>query len=263
VTAISVQDTTGVQAVHDVPPDIVAAQIECVLADIGADAIKIGMLGTAAIVDATAAALERGAGGIPVVLDPVMVAKGGAKLMGDAALHALRRRLLPLAHVITPNIPETEALTGLAIADEAGMRAAAEALLRLGVPAVMLKGGHLAGDEVVDLLATADGVVAFRSARIASRSTHGTGCTLASALAAGLAQGLKLPAAAARARAYVHAAILAAPGFGHGHGPLNHAVTFDPARLASLGPAQAGSSDTAQAASPSVSPGPARPGSPG
>jgi hydroxymethylpyrimidine/phosphomethylpyrimidine kinase len=235
VTAVTVQDTNGVHGVHDVPPDIVAAQIACVLDDIGADAVKIGMLGTPETVDAVASALAGRAAGVPLVLDPVMVAKGGAALMGAAALEMLRHRLLKLAHVITPNLPEAEALAGVAIAGEAAMHAAAQRLLALGVPAVLLKGGHLDGPEVVDLLATQDGITVFRSPRIATRSTHGTGCTLASALAAGLAQGLPLVAATARARAYVHAAILAAPGFGHGHGPLNHAITVDPARLAALG----------------------------
>jgi hydroxymethylpyrimidine/phosphomethylpyrimidine kinase len=139
-----------------------------------------------------------------------------------------------MATIITPNLPEAEALSGLAIADVAGMLRAAEALLALGVPAVLLKGGHLPGPSVPDLLATSEGVETFEAPRIESRSTHGTGCTLASAIAAGLAAGMPLRDAVRQARAFVRAAIAAAPGFGHGHGPLNHMVTLDPARLAAL-----------------------------
>jgi hydroxymethylpyrimidine/phosphomethylpyrimidine kinase len=166
-----------------------------------------------------------------VVLDPVMVAKGGHALLAAQAVDSLRRRLLPLAAVVTPNLPEAEALTGLTIRTEADMRVAVAALLALGVPAVLLKGGHLESDTVVDLLATADGVEAFAAPRIETRHTHGTGCTMASAVAAGLAQGLSLRDSVVRARLYVRAAIAAAPGFGQGHGPLDHAVTVDPARL--------------------------------
>ena len=234
ITAITVQDTRGVHMVHPVPPAIVAAQMACVLDDIGADAIKTGMLGGSATVEAICTVLEAKARGVTLVVDPVMLAKGGAALLGENALEHLRRRLLPLAALITPNLAEAEALSGVAITDEASMRAAAMALCGLGVPAVLLTGGHLAGAEVVDLLATGAGIAAFRAPRLATRHTHGTGCTLASAIAAGLAQGLALHDSVARARAYVRAAIAAAPGFGGGHGPLNHAVTVDPTRLAGL-----------------------------
>jgi hydroxymethylpyrimidine/phosphomethylpyrimidine kinase len=159
------------------------------------------------------------------VVDPVMVAKGGAPLLEAAALDRLRARLLPMATVLTPNLPEAAALTGRSVTTEAEMRAALPALLALGARAVLLKGGHLEGAEVVDLLATAEGVEAFRAPRIASRHTHGTGCTLASAVATGLAQGMALREAVLRARAYVTAAIRSAPGFGHGHGPLDHTVS--------------------------------------
>jgi hydroxymethylpyrimidine/phosphomethylpyrimidine kinase len=160
-----------------------------------------------------------------------MVAKGGHPLLAPEAVASLRQRLLPMAAVITPNLPEAEALAGMAIATVADMRLAASALLSLGVPAVLLKGGHLPGDEVVDLLATANGIEAFSAPRIQTRHTHGTGCTMASALAAGLAQGMSLRDAVLRARAYVRAAIASAPGLGGGHGPLNHAVTVDIGRL--------------------------------
>jgi hydroxymethylpyrimidine/phosphomethylpyrimidine kinase len=232
LTALTAQNTLGVQAVHPVPLDFIARQIEVVLTDIGADAIKTGMLGTAEVIETVCAALERHAAGIPLVVDPVMVAKGGHPLLAAEAVDTLRRRLLPMASVITPNLPEAEALSGMTIASVADMRIAAAVLLALGVPAVLLKGGHLAGDELVDLLATPDGIEAFSAPRIQTRNTHGTGCTTASAVASGLARGLSLRDSVLRARAYVRAAIASAPGFGGGHGPLNHAVTVDLASLA-------------------------------
>lgn len=235
VTALTVQDTFGVHAVYPVAPEVIAAQMECALADPGADAVKCGMLGDAAAVTAVADVLAARAAGLPLVVDPVMVAKGGAALIGAGAVDPLRARLLPMASVLTPNVPEAEALTGLSIRTEADMVAAAMALRALGAGAVLLKGGHLDGAEVVDVLASAAGMTFWRAARIASRHTHGTGCTLASAVASGLAQELSLIEAVDRAHAYVHAAIRTAPGFGGGHGPLNHAVTLDPNRLATLG----------------------------
>ena len=238
VTALTAQNTLGVHGVLPVPPDFVRAQMRVVLDDIGADAIKTGMLGDADTIVAICEELPARAAGIPLVVDPVMVAKGGARLLADEALAALRARLIPLASLLTPNLPEAETLLGISIGDAAAMPAAAEALRSLGAAAALLKGGHLPGDEIVDVLATAAGVVEFRSPRIATRHTHGTGCTLASAIAAGLAQGMKLHDAVVRARAYVQAALRAAPGFGAGHGPLNHAVTVDPARLAALGSAE-------------------------
>ncbi|MBN8875818.1 MAG: bifunctional hydroxymethylpyrimidine kinase/phosphomethylpyrimidine kinase [Rhodospirillales bacterium] len=231
ITALTAQNTLGVHGVHLVPPDFLRQQIEVVLTDLGADAIKTGMLGDATTIETVAAALERWAPEAPLVLDPVMVAKGGHKLLADEAVATLRRRLLPKARVITPNLPEAEVLAGMPIGSVTEMQLAAEALLALGVPAVLLKGGHLPGDEVVDLLATPDGVTRFAAPRIATRHTHGTGCTLASALAAGLAQGMSLHDAVARARLYVRAAIAAAPGFGGGHGPLDHAVTVEVGRI--------------------------------
>ncbi len=225
ITALTAQDTSGVHAIQMVPPEFVSLQIAVVLDDIGADAVKTGMLGDAATIEAIAAALMRHAPGVKLVVDPVMVAKGGASLLRDDAVAALIRTLLPMASVVTPNLPEAEVLTGLVIQDVAAMHRAAAALLRLGAPAVLLKGGHLPGDEVVDLLATADGCESFTAPRIASRHTHGTGCTLASAIATGLAQGMTLRDAVLRARAYVRAAIATAPGIGKGHGPLNHRVS--------------------------------------
>jgi hydroxymethylpyrimidine/phosphomethylpyrimidine kinase len=189
------------------------------------------MLHDSATIDAVCDELGARARHVPLVADPVMVAKGGHPLLQPDAVETLMRRLLPLATIITPNLPEAEVLTGLSIRDEAGMRKAAEIILTLGVPAVLLKGGHLEGDHVLDLLVTEDGVEEFTSPRIETRHTHGTGCTLASAIAAGLAQGLSLREAVVRARAYVRMAIASAPGYGHGHGPLDHAVTLDPSRI--------------------------------
>ena len=234
ITALTAQNTVGVHGVMPVPPHFVRQQIDAVLDDIGADAVKTGMLGSAEVVQAVAAALRRRGSPILLVVDPVMVAKGGARLLDDPAVAALRRDLLPLAALLTPNVPEAEALTGLTIADHAAARRAAQALLDLGAAAVLLKGGHLDGAVVQDILATSAGLEVIESPRVDTRHTHGTGCTLASAVAAGLAQGMTLSDAVRRGAAYVHAAILAAPGFGAGHGPLGHGVTVDPARLASV-----------------------------
>lgn len=230
ITALTAQDTRGVHAVHSVPAAFIDLQIRLSLEDIGADAIKTGMLGDAGTVTAVCDALAR-APGVPLVADPVMVAKGGARLLAGDAVEALKRRLLPLAAILTPNLPEAEVLCGTTINTVDEMEEAARLMLTLGVPAVLLKGGHLEGDTVTDILATEEGVERFTDARIATRHTHGTGCTLASAVAAGLAQGLPLRTAVVRARCYVRAAILAAPGYGRGHGPLDHGVTMDPTRL--------------------------------
>ncbi|MGL6042850.1 MAG: bifunctional hydroxymethylpyrimidine kinase/phosphomethylpyrimidine kinase, partial [Sandaracinobacteroides sp.] len=193
VTAVTVQNTLGVAAIHPIPPDIVAAQIRAVLDDIGADCIKIGMLGDAATIMAVAQALEGVR--IPIVLDPVMVAKGGAPLLADDAVGALVERLLPRAAVVTPNVPELEVLAETRVEDEADMLLAAQELLGLGPQAVIAKGGHLDCDPVIDWLVTRHGQQRFEAARVQSRHTHGTGCTLASAVAAGLAAGLPLPVA--------------------------------------------------------------------
>lgn len=221
ITAVTVQNTLGVTGVHPIPLDVIAAQARAVLSDIGADAVKTGMLGDTATVELVAMLLDEA--GVPAVIDPVMVAKGGASLLADAAVAAVRRELVPRAALLTPNAPEAEALTGLAVASGDDQRRAGEALLAAGAKAVLMKGGHVPGGRVVDLLITPAGETAFEAERIESRNTHGTGCTLASACAAGLAQGLPLTEAVARAWDYVHRAILSAPGFGAGHGPLDHA----------------------------------------
>lgn len=234
LTALTAQNTRGVSAVLPVPPGFLRAQIEAVMTDIGADAVKTGMLPDTASIETVAAAIVGFSARLPFVMDPVMVATSGDRLQSEEALHTLKTRLIPLATLITPNIPEAELLLGGPIADEAAQRRAAEALLALGAGAVLVKGGHLTGATVTDILATPAGLVAMTGERIASTSTHGTGCTLASAIAAGLAQGLPLADAVRRARAYVAAAIRAAPGLGGGHGPLGHGVTIDPERIEAL-----------------------------
>ena len=225
ITALTAQNTEGVHGVVGVEPAFIAQQIEVVLTDIGADALKTGMLHSAEVIGVVAAGIARHAAGTPLVVDPVMVAKGGHRLLLTEAEAALRDTLLPMAALITPNLPEAEVLVGFTVRTEADMKRAAERLSMLGAGAVLMKGGHLEGDRVVDLLFHEGRFDRFEDARIASRSTHGTGCTLASAIAAGLAQKMTLRDAVARARDYVRKAIETAPGFGRGHGPLNHAVT--------------------------------------
>lgn len=222
ITAITVQDTQGVHGVHPVPLDVIEAQAMAALNDIGADAIKTGMLGDAATVRLAAELLGRAAD-IPAVVDPVMVAKGGARLLAADAVAAMIAELVPRAALLTPNAPEAAALTGLAVETTDDLRRAGERLLAGGAKAVLMKGGHIPGRSVIDLLMTAEGETLFEGARMETRHTHGTGCTLASACAVGLAQGMKLERAVARAWAYTAEAIRSAPGFGAGAGPLDHA----------------------------------------
>lgn len=222
VTAVTVQNTRGVEAVHAVPPAIVAGQIRAVLCDIGADAVKIGMLGDAATVEAVADALAAHGPSIPVVLDPVMVAKGGASLLAEDAVEALSRRLLPGAALVTPNAPEAARLTGLRLWTQKDQVAAGEALVARGAKAALIKGGHIPGPVIADVLVTASGASAFVGERIETRHTHGTGCTLASGIAVRLALGDTLDAAIRAARAYLFEAIRRAPGLGGGTGPVDH-----------------------------------------
>ncbi len=225
VTALTAQNTQGVFGIHDVPESFIKQQISLVLEDIGADALKTGMLHKASIIDAVADALVPYPK-IPLVLDPVMFAKGGAALLEDDATETLKQRLIPMAAVITPNIPEAEHLTGLHIKSVDDMRRAADMILKSGCKAALIKGGHMDGEVITDMLVSNGGVELFTQVRIVTRHTHGTGCTLASAIATGLAQGLPLRDAVARARSYVREAILKAPGFGRGHGPLGHNHTM-------------------------------------
>jgi len=225
ITAVTAQNTLGVRAIHAVPVDIIRDQMNAVLEDIGADCIKTGMLASSDIIEAVFDRLTALGPHIPRVVDPVMVATSGAKLMDEDAVAALKTRLIPGAVLLTPNIPEAEVLSGMIISDIETMQRAGLALLTLGAKAVLLKGGHMTGPQVQDILFTARGVEIMSSVRIDTKHTHGTGCTLASAIATGLAQGIGLTDAVRRARAYVHEAIRTAPGFGAGHGPLNHGHT--------------------------------------
>lgn len=225
VTAITVQDTRGVHGIHEIPLDIVRAQIAVTLDDIGADAVKTGMLHSAQIIEMVAEEIEARAPDVALVVDPVMIAKGGAALLQADAVVALKRALIPLATLLTPNASEASALTGRRVESLEEQKAAADALIGLGCDAVLLKGGHIPGETIFDVLATEETIEVMSSPRIETRHTHGTGCTLASAIAAFLAQGAELREAVEAARGYVYEAILTAPGFGHGHGPLNHAWT--------------------------------------
>jgi hydroxymethylpyrimidine/phosphomethylpyrimidine kinase len=226
ITALTAQNTQGVFAIHDAPASFVAEQMKVVLKDIGADCIKIGMLHSPEIIEAVCTTLSQEAPEVPVVVDPVMVAKGGASLLAKEAMEALKTLMLPRALVLTPNIPEAEALADLSAPKIEDAEELARALSVMGPQGILLKGGHREGDEVVDLLME-HGQISdiYSSQRINTVHTHGTGCTLASAIATGIAQGLSLRESVARARNYVQEAIRTAPGFGKGHGPLNHAHT--------------------------------------
>ena len=221
ITAVTAQNTLGVVCWQALEADLVTAQIEAVVADIGTDAVKIGMLANAAIAEAVAAAI-RDLDLPQVVVDPVLIAKGGDRLLAEEAIATIRLELLPLAHVVTPNIPEAEALTGSAIHSLEDMRDAAMRILRLGPRVVLVKGGHAGGAESIDVCVTAAGSFEIRGPRIDTPHTHGTGCTLASAIAANLALGLPEREAIEVAREYLDGAIRHAPGLGAGHGPLNH-----------------------------------------
>jgi hydroxymethylpyrimidine/phosphomethylpyrimidine kinase len=232
VTALTAQNTEGVFGVVPVDPDFIQQQMTLVLEDIGADAIKTGMLHDAAVIDAVSDVLDDQDDRIPVVVDPVMVAQSGASLLESDAVQTLTRRLAPRAALLTPNVHEAERLTGMTIRSVADMKHAAGMILTIGCKAVLLKGGHLGGqlggDTVVDVLAREEEVLLFENPRIDTPHLHGTGCTLASAIATGLAQGLSLHKAYRRARAYLQEAIRTAPGLGHGSGPVNHGHTVRP-----------------------------------
>ncbi len=221
VTAVTVQNTLGVRGVFAVPPQVVAEQMDAVLSDIGAGAAKTGMLGSATVIKAIAAQL-RAHKVNRLVVDPVMYAKSGHALLEPAAAGALVRDLLPLALVVTPNAPEAERLSGLKVRDAAGARRAARAIRAMGPGYVLVKGGHLAGPVCEDLLYDGRLFTVFRSPRVSTRNTHGTGCTLSAAITAGLAGGLQPKKAVALAVEYVAGAIRHALPLGGGHGPLNH-----------------------------------------
>jgi hydroxymethylpyrimidine/phosphomethylpyrimidine kinase len=228
ITALTAQNTRGVTGIHRVPPDFVTAQIDAVFADLDVKAVKIGMVAELGIVEAIAAALERWRP-VHVVLDPVMVATSGDRLLSPDAIAALRDRLIPRAGLITPNLPEAAALLDEPVAtDEPAIAGQGRRLLAMGCPAVLIKGGHGKGAESIDYLVDRDGVTPLPAPRIATANTHGTGCSLSSAIAAGLAKGEDMASAVRNAKAFVSAAIAAADRFsvGHGHGPVHHFHRF-------------------------------------
>lgn len=222
LTAVTAQNTVGVQSVLELPLELIAAQIESVATDIGVDAAKTGMLSSAAIVELVAEQVSRH-GIRPLVVDPVMVAKSGDALLRADACEALKRRLLPLASVVTPNLPEAEVLTGRSVSTLAEMRAAAQAIHALGVRWVVVKGGHLGqDDDAIDLAYDGTEFHELRFRRVPTGNTHGTGCTFSAAIAAALARGLQPLAAIERGKRYVSRAIEQSLALGHGHGPTNH-----------------------------------------
>jgi hydroxymethylpyrimidine/phosphomethylpyrimidine kinase len=235
ITALTIQNTLGVSGVVATPNKVVRAQMEAVLKDIGADALKTGMLGDKALVEMLAEAFADLAPKIPRVIDPVMVATSGDVLLPKEAVDAVRKLIVPGAAVVTPNAPEAEVLTGKAVETIDGQRRAAEKLLEMGAEAALVKGAHVPGDVIVDVLATQQGEHFFEGPRIETKATHGTGCTLASGVAAGLARGLVLKDAMALSRAYLVEAIRRAPGLGQGNGPVDHGwPSRDPEAFAAM-----------------------------
>jgi hydroxymethylpyrimidine kinase/phosphomethylpyrimidine kinase/thiamine-phosphate diphosphorylase len=221
ITALTAQNTRGVNGIHAVPPDFVEEQLMTVLSDIPVDIIKTGMLFSAHIIDIVAATIELNR--LPLlILDPVMIAKGGTSLIDKDAVSCLKHRLLPLAYLITPNIPEAERLCGIDIIDEQGMQQAARAIHRMGCRNVLIKGGHLGDGNSVDILFDGSAFIRYPAQRILTRNTHGTGCTMASAIATFLAQGEPLQIAVSRAKEFITNAIRLAQTLGKGHGPVNH-----------------------------------------
>ncbi|MBL4907346.1 MAG: bifunctional hydroxymethylpyrimidine kinase/phosphomethylpyrimidine kinase [Sneathiella sp.] len=226
LTALTAQNTEGVSAIEAIDPAFVVEQIRVVLDDIGLDAIKIGMLHRAEVVDAVADFFDSRNDLPPIVLDPVMIAKGGAALLADDAQKSIVDRLISKhTTLLTPNIPEAESLTGLSIETVEEMKHAAKKLLSMGPDAILMKGGHRNGAIVTDVLVTMDSIEIFEHPRVDTQHTHGTGCTLSSAIATGLAQSLSLHDSVERGLRYVEIAIREAPGLGRGHGPLHHGHT--------------------------------------
>ena len=228
ITALTAQNTQGVSGIHQVPAEFVTAQIDAVFSDLVVGAVKIGMVAHPPVMDAIVAGLKRWSPKY-VVLDPVMVATSGDRLLAAEAVDALRTKLIPLASVITPNLPEAADLLGEAVAtDEAAVEQQGRRLLALGCKTVLIKGGHGQGNESIDYLIDASGVTALAAPRVATKNTHGTGCSLSSAIAAELAKGEEMTTAVRNAKTWVSAAIAAADRFsvGHGHGPIHHFHKF-------------------------------------
>jgi hydroxymethylpyrimidine/phosphomethylpyrimidine kinase len=225
ITALTAQDTRGVAEIFRLPTAFIRRQIDMAFNDIGVDAIKTGMLHDRDVIETVADAVSRRPD-VALVVDPVMAAKGGTSLLDPVSIATLISRLAPLATLLTPNVPEAAALTGITITGEADMARAADLLMARGVGAVLIKGGHLQGTQVTDLLVWSGGVQRFSASRIETRHDHGTGCTLASAVATGLASGVPLDQAVAAGRDFVRRTLLATPGLGQGHGPLGHGAAM-------------------------------------
>ena len=222
ITAITVQNTLGVTGIHAVPDQTIADQMRAVLEDIGADVIKTGMLASQSVIETVVETLEEAAADVPLVVDPVMIATSGDALVNEGAESVIRERLLPRAYLVTPNSDEARRLTGIEITDLHTQIEAAKALRDMGASAALVKGGHIASSSVRDVLVSDRGLEIMERPRLDTPHTHGTGCTLASAIASLLAQGHSLPEAAEQAGDYLHEAIKRAPGFGRGHGPVDH-----------------------------------------
>ena len=229
IAALTAQNTRGVSAIHEVPAEFVTAQIDAVFSDLAIDAVKIGMVSQRGVIEAIVGGLKRWPAK-HIVVDPVMIATSGDRLLSPEAIDALRVDLIPLAQLVTPNLPEAAALLGepLAVTDSE-IAAQAERLMRLGCPAVLIKGGHGDGPESIDYLFSKDGLVRLAAPRIATKNTHGTGCSLSSAIAAGLAKGESMDSAVRHAKDFISAAIAAAAwlNVGHGHGPIHHFYALD------------------------------------
>ncbi len=225
ITVLTAQDTSTVKKIEPVSSEMIAEQIRMMLNDIGADCIKTGMLFSAEIITVIVNVLNDYPENFPLVVDPVLISKSGDKLLQQDAINVLKSQLIGRAALVTPNIPEAEVLSGIRVRNQMEVIEAAKRIRELGVSAVLVKGGHMEGKVVTDFLYSDQGTEIFENERVNSIHTHGTGCTLSSAIATGLAQGMNLSSAVLRANKYVFQAINSAPGFGHGHGPLNHCVT--------------------------------------
>jgi hydroxymethylpyrimidine/phosphomethylpyrimidine kinase len=224
ITAITAQNTLGVHNILNIPLKMIEEQISCVLNDIGTDAIKIGMLSNKKIIICVANILSKINKNIPVVLDPVMVAKGGHKLLAPGAEETLIQELMPLCNIITPNIPEAEVITGIKINNIKDLEASGKKIIKMGISNVLMKGGHLKENNLTDILINKDMIAYFYSDKIITKNSHGTGCTLSSAIACGLGQKMDLNTAVKRAHAFVYKSIKYAPNIGKGNGPLNHLI---------------------------------------
>ncbi|MGC9270076.1 bifunctional hydroxymethylpyrimidine kinase/phosphomethylpyrimidine kinase [Acidiphilium sp.] len=224
ITAVTAQDTVAIRAIAPVPPALTETAIGMVIADIGVDAVKLGMLGSAAMAAAVARALAQAASGVPIVLDPVLASTSGTPLLDDDAIAILLHDLMPMVALITPNRHEAAILSGVTVTTPADAIAAGRLLCERGARAVLIKGGHFEGDDLIDHLVSRDHDIAFHQRRIATRHTHGTGCTLASAIALGLGRGLAVPDAIGLAQRFLQQSLRAAPDFGSGHGPMGHAM---------------------------------------